>query len=184
MCLLIAETFLPPLFLQTNWKVGWTKWFSVFFCLCYFAANFVVFIPGLLQFVCYHKWLFTKNNNIKGYFDWQKPSHVTLSPCFFFCLLFFYCKDFSLLKNKHCSINIKVRFSCPTVLKFYTVFLCNHIFSVLLRNLVLVVQIFHHLKNIWITLHWWSKVKRLMNFCHSTRVLYMCNRANITSTSR
>ena len=27
--------------------------------------------------------------NIKGYFDWQKPSHVTFSPRFF-CLLFFY----------------------------------------------------------------------------------------------
>ena len=60
--------------------------------------------------------------NIKVYFDWQKPSHVTFSPClffFFFCILFFYCKVFSRLKNKHCNINIEVSFSCPAVVKFY-----------------------------------------------------------------
>ena len=59
--------------------------------------------------------------NIKGYFHWQKPSHATFSP-HFFCLLFFYCKVFSQLKNMHCNINIEVSFSCPTVVKFYIVF--------------------------------------------------------------
>ena len=58
--------------------------------------------------------------NIKGYFDWQKPSHVTF-VLRFFCLLFFYCQVFSQLKNKHCSIDIEVSFSCPTVMKFYMV---------------------------------------------------------------
>ena len=56
--------------------------------------------------------------NVKGYFDWQKPSHVTFSPRFF-CLLFLYYKVFSQLKNKHYNMNIEVSFSCPKVVKFY-----------------------------------------------------------------
>ena len=51
--------------------------------------------------------------NIKGYFNWQKPSHVTFSPRVFFCFLFFYCNVFSQLKNKHCNINIEVSFFLP-----------------------------------------------------------------------
>ena len=68
------------LFLHLNWKVGWTKWFSLFFFWFCFVANLVICIA---------------------------------------------------------------------------VSLCNHIFPVLLRNLVLIVQIFQHLKNFWITFHWW-----------------------------
>ena len=37
-----------------------------------------------------------------------------------FCLLFFYCKAFKQLKNKHRNINTVVSFSCPTVVKFYS----------------------------------------------------------------
>ena len=79
-CLLIAKTFLSRLFLHLNWKVGWTKWFCVFFFWCYFTVYLVVCIAVLL---------------------------------------------------------------------------CNYIFLVLLHNLVLIVQIFQHLKNFWITFHWW-----------------------------
>ena len=43
-CKNIFATF----FLRLTWKVGWTKWFSVFFFWCYFAANLVVCIAVLL----------------------------------------------------------------------------------------------------------------------------------------
>ena len=79
MCLLIAKRLLPRLFLHLNWKVYGTKWFSLFFLCCYFAANLIVCIAVL------------------GY---------------------------------------------------------NHIFSILFRNLNLIVQIYEHLKNFWITFHW------------------------------
>ena len=48
MCLLIVRTFLWRLFFHLNWKVGWTKWFSVFFFWFYFAANLLIFIAVLL----------------------------------------------------------------------------------------------------------------------------------------
>ena len=48
MWLLIVKTFLWRLFLHLNWKVGWTKWFSVFFSWFYVAANLVVCIAVLL----------------------------------------------------------------------------------------------------------------------------------------
>ena len=79
-CLLIAKTFLPCLFLHLSWRAGWTKWFSLFFFWCYFAANLIVCIVVLL---------------------------------------------------------------------------CNKNFSMLLWKLVLIVQIFLHLNNFWMTFHWW-----------------------------
>ena len=44
----IAKTFLTRLFLHLNWKVGWTKWFSMFFFSRYFATNLFGCIAVLL----------------------------------------------------------------------------------------------------------------------------------------
>ena len=79
LCLLIAKIFLPRLLFRLNCKVGWNKWFSVFFFWCDFAVNL---------FVC------------------------------------------------------------------IAILLCNHIFSVLLHNLVLIVYIFQYLKNVCTTFNW------------------------------
>ena len=79
------------------------------------TSGFVIKIFSQVTFTVLH----ISFVNTKGYFDWQKPSHVTFSPRFF-CLLSFYCKVFNQLKNKHCNINIKVSFSCPTVVEFYS----------------------------------------------------------------
>ena len=46
-----------------------------------------------------------------------------------------------------------VLFCCKFGCMYFS-FVCNHIFSVLLHNLVLIVPIFH-LKNFWITFHLW-----------------------------
>ena len=74
--------------------------------------------------------------NIKGYFDWQKASHATFFPRFFFFVFYYFFllsfislsfilsftfKVFSQLKNKHCNINIEASFSCSRVVKFYMV---------------------------------------------------------------
>ena len=106
-----------------------------------------------------------------------------------FCLLFFYCKIFNQLKNKHCNINIEVSFSCSTVVKFYNYVIVEcielswlSIYLEKVRSSQAVIVVLNWVKcsfSLWVSLTWcsyWFKFlwsNSLLKLMYSKRYSYL-----------